>query len=47
MPYLLYQVWSFIAPALYQHEKQMIVPLVVSSTLLFYALQILSIVDPA
>ncbi|CAB9539346.1 Twin-arginine translocation protein TatC [uncultured Gammaproteobacteria bacterium] len=37
MPYLLYQVWSFIAPALYQHEKQMIVPLVVSSTLLFYA----------
>lgn len=37
MPYLLYQIWSFIAPALYQHEKQMIVPLVISSTLLFYA----------
>lgn len=37
MPYLLYQIWSFIAPALYKHEKRMIVPLVVSSTLLFYA----------
>ena len=37
MPYLLYQIWSFIAPALYKHEKQMILPLVVSSTLLFYA----------
>lgn len=37
MPYLLYQVWKFIAPALYKHEKQMIVPLVVSSTILFYA----------
>ncbi len=37
MPYLLYQIWSFIAPALYKHEKQMILPLVVSSTILFYA----------
>ena len=37
MPYLLYQIWSFIAPALYKHEKQMIVPLIVSSTVLFYA----------
>ena len=37
MPYLLYQVWKFIAPALYKHERQMIVPLVVSSTILFYA----------
>ncbi len=36
MPYLLYQLWSFIAPALYKHEKQMILPLVVSSTILFY-----------
>jgi len=36
MPYLLYQVWKFIA-ALYKHERQMIVPLVVSSTILFYA----------
>ncbi|CAB5501871.1 Twin-arginine translocation protein TatC [Bathymodiolus thermophilus thioautotrophic gill symbiont] len=37
MPFLLYQVWSFIAPALYKHEKQMILPLVISSTVLFYA----------
>ncbi|WXT99569.1 MAG: Sec-independent protein translocase protein TatC [Catillopecten margaritatus gill symbiont] len=37
MPYLLYQIWSFIAPALYKHEKRMIMPLVISSTLLFYA----------
>ncbi|RUM83434.1 MAG: twin-arginine translocase subunit TatC [Candidatus Thioglobus sp.] len=37
MPYLLYQIWSFIAPALYKHERQMIVPLIVSSTILFYA----------
>jgi len=36
MPYLLYQIWSFIAPALYKHEKQMIVPLVISSSILFY-----------
>ena len=36
MPYLLYQIWSFIAPALYKHEKKMIVPLVISSTILFY-----------
>jgi sec-independent protein translocase protein TatC len=36
MPYLLYQIWKFVAPALYKHEKQMIVPLVVSSTVLFY-----------
>jgi len=37
MPYLLYQLWSFIAPALYKHEKQLVIPLVVSSTILFYA----------
>ncbi|NYT52417.1 MAG: twin-arginine translocase subunit TatC [Candidatus Vesicomyosocius endoextente] len=37
MPYLLYKIWSFIAPALYKHEKQMILPLVVSTTILFYA----------
>lgn len=36
MPYLLYQIWSFVAPALYKHEKRLIVPLVVSSTILFY-----------
>jgi len=37
MPYLLFQVWSFIAPALYKHERRLILPLVVSSTILFYA----------
>lgn len=36
MPYLLYQIWSFIAPALYKHEKRMVIPLVISSTILFY-----------
>jgi len=36
MPYLLYQLWSFTAPALYRHEKKLILPLVVSSTILFY-----------
>jgi sec-independent protein translocase protein TatC len=37
IPYLLYQLWGFVAPGLYRHEKRMAVPLVVSSTLLFYA----------
>lgn len=36
MPYLLYQIWSFIAPALYKNEKRLITPLVISSTVLFY-----------
>ncbi len=36
MPYILYQFWSFVAPGLYQHEKRMAVPLMVSSILLFY-----------
>lgn len=33
---ILYQVWAFIAPALYKHERRLVVPLLVSSTLLFY-----------
>lgn len=37
MPYILYQMWGFIAPALYQHERRLILPLLVSSSLLFYA----------
>lgn len=37
MPYVLYQLWGFIAPGLYTHEKRLAVPLLVSSTLLFYA----------
>lgn len=36
MPYLLYQLWSFVAPGLYQHEKRLAFPLLVSSILLFY-----------
>jgi sec-independent protein translocase protein TatC len=36
MPYILYQAWSFIAPGLYLHERRRTVPLLVSSTLLFY-----------
>ncbi|MBK4714962.1 MULTISPECIES: Sec-independent protein translocase subunit TatC [Tenebrionibacter/Tenebrionicola group] len=35
-PVILYQVWAFIAPALYKHERRLVVPLLVSSTLLFY-----------
>jgi sec-independent protein translocase protein TatC len=36
MPVILYNLWAFIAPGLYQHEKKMIYPLLVSSTFLFY-----------
>jgi sec-independent protein translocase protein TatC len=36
MPYLLYQVWAFVAPGLYQHERRLILPLLASSTVLFY-----------
>ncbi len=35
LPYLLYQAWAFIAPGLYQHEKRLVLPLVVASTVLF------------
>ena len=37
IPFLLYQLWAFVAPGLYKHEKRMVMPLVVSSVLLFYA----------
>ena len=37
IPYLLYQIWAFVAPGLYTHEKRLVFPLLVSSTLLFYA----------
>ncbi|MCS4308371.1 sec-independent protein translocase protein TatC [Rheinheimera pacifica] len=37
IPYILLQVWQFIAPALYSREKRLMAPLVVSSTLLFYS----------
>jgi sec-independent protein translocase protein TatC len=36
MPYVLYQVWAFVAPGLYRHEKRFAIPLVVSSIVLFY-----------
>ena len=36
MPYVLYQVWAFVAPGLYRHEKRFAVPLLVSSIILFY-----------
>lgn len=36
MPYLLYQAWAFIAPALYRHEKRLVMPLMVTSSILFY-----------
>ncbi|MDP2714197.1 twin-arginine translocase subunit TatC [Rheinheimera sp.] len=37
IPYVLYQVWQFVAPALYRREKRLMAPLVISSTLLFYS----------
>ncbi len=35
LPVVLYQMWAFVAPGLYSHEKKLVLPLVVSSTLLF------------
>ncbi len=37
LPYLLYQAWAFVAPGLYAHEKRLVLPLIVSSTALFFA----------
>ena len=37
LPVVLYQVWSFVAPGLYSHEKRLMLPLVISSTILFVA----------
>jgi sec-independent protein translocase protein TatC len=36
LPVVLYQVWAFVAPGLYAHEKKLVMPLVVSSTVLFF-----------
>lgn len=36
VPYILYQLWAFVAPALYKQEKRLVYPLLISSTLLFY-----------
>ena len=37
LPVVLYQVWAFVAPGLYSHEKKLVLPLVVISTMLFFA----------
>jgi sec-independent protein translocase protein TatC len=36
LPYVLHQVWAFVAPGLYAHERRLVVPLVVASTVLFF-----------
>lgn len=36
MPFILYHFWAFVAPGLYQHERQLIYPLLISSVVLFY-----------
>ena len=36
LPIVLYQLWAFVAPGLYSHEKRLVMPLVISSTLLFF-----------
>jgi len=36
LPYVLYQIWSFVAPGLYSHEKRLVWPLIIASTLLFF-----------
>jgi sec-independent protein translocase protein TatC len=36
LPWILYQVWAFVAPGLYKHEKKLVLPLVAASTVLFY-----------
>ncbi|MDX1801261.1 MAG: twin-arginine translocase subunit TatC, partial [Marinobacter sp.] len=36
IPYILYQIWSFIAPGLYKHEKRLAFPLLATSVVLFY-----------
>jgi len=37
LPWVLYQMWAFVAPGLYMHEKRLVAPLVISSSLLFMA----------
>ncbi|MGH8509555.1 MAG: twin-arginine translocase subunit TatC [Gammaproteobacteria bacterium] len=36
MPYVLHQVWAFVAPGLYRHERRLVLPLLISSSVLFY-----------
>ena len=37
LPYILYQIWSFVAPGLYKKEKKIAIPVLLSSIFLFYA----------
>jgi sec-independent protein translocase protein TatC len=37
LPWVLYQMWAFVAPGLYTHEKKLVAPLVISSSILFIA----------
>ncbi|MCF6441645.1 twin-arginine translocase subunit TatC [Pseudoalteromonas luteoviolacea] len=37
IPFILHQFWGFLAPGLYQHEKRMLMPILLSSVVLFYA----------
>ena len=36
LPYVLYQLWAFVAPGLYAHEKRLVLPLVIASSVLFF-----------
>ena len=36
LPYILYQIWRFVAPGLYEHEKRLVWPLIIASTILFF-----------
>ncbi|HVE48412.1 MAG TPA: twin-arginine translocase subunit TatC [Casimicrobiaceae bacterium] len=36
LPYVLYQAWAFVAPGLYQHEKRLAMPVIVSSVFFFF-----------
>ncbi len=36
LPWVLYQIWAFVAPGLYKHERRLVLPLVAASTVLFY-----------
>jgi sec-independent protein translocase protein TatC len=36
LPYILYQLWRFVAPGLYDHEKKLVLPLIAASTVLFF-----------
>jgi sec-independent protein translocase protein TatC len=36
LPYILYQAWRFVAPGLYEHEKRLVWPLIIASTVLFF-----------